>query len=62
MADEKDPVAVVNEKLCIDAYSQACGGHPTRGGGARMNAVVQVERALAAMFAADVLEREGGAG
>lgn len=45
----------------INAYSQACGGHPTRGGVARMNAVVQVERSLAAMFAADALEREGGA-
>lgn len=32
----------------INAYSAACGGHPTRGGGARMDAVVRVEKALRA--------------
>ena len=30
----------------INAYSVACGGHPTRGGGARMDAVARVEKAL----------------
>lgn len=32
----------------INAYSVACGGHPTRGGGARMDAVARVEKALRA--------------
>ena len=36
----------------INAYSAACGGHPTRGGGARMDAVVRVEAALRAALAA----------
>lgn len=40
----------------INAYSVACGGHPTRGGGARMDAVVRVETALRA-----ALRREKGA-
>jgi len=39
----------------INAYSAACGGHPTRGGGARMDAVVRVEKALRA-----ALRREKG--
>ena len=41
----------------INAYSVACGGHPTRGGGARMDAVARVEKALRA-----ALRREKGGG
>ena len=42
----------------INAYSAACGGHPTRGGGARMDAVVRVEAALRADYDALVARVE----